>query len=53
MVYRLLLTGRLPETRNLLAQHSAAASSMERVRQELRDVYMCRVILTIADVFQF
>lgn len=31
MVYRLLLTGRLAETRNLLAQHSAAGS-MERVR---------------------
>ena len=31
MVYRLVLTGRLSEARNLLAQHSATGS-MERVR---------------------
>ena len=31
MLYRLVLTGRLSEARNLLTQHSAAAS-MERVR---------------------
>lgn len=53
MVYRLLLTGRLAETRNLLAQHSAAASSMERVRLELGDVYLWCVSLTFADVFQY